>query len=130
VSLLTPAQAGAQFLSLIVFASIARWYVAPWLTGRPRADALMALLWIHVFRYLALQVVATDGTLVQNLRVIGIETMLVILSGAALYLELAGASPEAREELREGRAPLGRARFRFSKDIRGAWSGRRIAIRR
>jgi hypothetical protein len=56
MSFLTPAQAGAQLLSLIVFASIARWYVAPWLNSRPRADALIALLWIHVFRYVALQV--------------------------------------------------------------------------
>jgi hypothetical protein len=56
MSFLTPAQAGAQLLSLIVFASIARWYVAPWLNSRPRTDALIALLWVHVFRYVALQV--------------------------------------------------------------------------
>jgi hypothetical protein len=56
MSFLTPAQAGAQLLSLIVFGSIARWYVAPWLNRRPRADALIALLWVHVFRYVALQV--------------------------------------------------------------------------
>jgi len=31
---LMPAQAGAQLVSLVVFASIARWYVAPWLTSR------------------------------------------------------------------------------------------------
>jgi hypothetical protein len=30
--------------------------VAPWLKARPRADALIALLWVHVFRYVALQV--------------------------------------------------------------------------
>jgi hypothetical protein len=52
----TPAQAGAQLLSLIVFGSIARWYVAPWLKNRDRADALIALLWVQVFRYVALQV--------------------------------------------------------------------------
>jgi hypothetical protein len=50
------AQAGAQFISLIVYGAIARWYVTPWLQSRQRADALIALLWVHVFRYVALQV--------------------------------------------------------------------------
>jgi hypothetical protein len=53
---LTPAQASAQFISLIVFAAVAHWYVVPWLNSRPRAEALIALLWVHVFRYVALQV--------------------------------------------------------------------------
>lgn len=56
MSYLLPAQAAAQILSLTVFAAIARWYVVPWLNGRVRADALTALLWVHVFRYVALQV--------------------------------------------------------------------------
>jgi hypothetical protein len=51
-----PAQASAQLISLIVLIAIARWYVVPWLNSRPRADALIALLWVHVFRYVALQV--------------------------------------------------------------------------
>jgi hypothetical protein len=51
-----PAQASAQLLSLIVLGAIARWYVVPWLNTRARADALIALLWVHVFRYVALQV--------------------------------------------------------------------------
>src|SRR2546426_11769289 len=55
MSLLQPAQAGAQLLSLIVFGTMAIWYVAPWLKTRARADALIPLLWIHVFRYVALQ---------------------------------------------------------------------------
>ncbi len=53
---LVPAQAGAELISLIVFGAIARWYVVPWLQSRERADALIALLWVHVFRYVALQV--------------------------------------------------------------------------
>ena len=53
---LLPAQASAQLLSLIVFGAIARWYAVPWLRSLPRADALIALLWVHVFRYVALQV--------------------------------------------------------------------------
>jgi hypothetical protein len=53
---LMPAQASAQLISLIVLIAIARWYVIPWLNSRPRVDALIALLWVHVFRYVALQV--------------------------------------------------------------------------
>ena len=53
---LLPAQAGAQFLSLIVFSAAARWYAVPWLKNSTRANALIALLWVHVFRYVALQV--------------------------------------------------------------------------
>jgi hypothetical protein len=34
--------------------------VAPWLKSRSRADALTALLWVHVFRYVALQVFAAQ----------------------------------------------------------------------
>jgi hypothetical protein len=56
MSYLTPAQASAQLISLIVFVAAARWYVVPWLNARSRADALTALLWVHVFRYVALQV--------------------------------------------------------------------------
>jgi len=51
-----PAQAAAQLLSLVVFGAIAGWYVVPWLKRQPRADALIALLWVQVFRYVALQV--------------------------------------------------------------------------
>lgn len=50
------AQAGAQLISLVVFALAARWYVLPWLATRSRASALTALLWVHVFRYVALQI--------------------------------------------------------------------------
>jgi hypothetical protein len=53
---LMPAQASAQLMSLIVLAAIARWYIVPWLIRNARADALIALLWVHVFRYVALQV--------------------------------------------------------------------------
>ena len=38
-----------------MYATLARWYAAPWLTRISRADALAPLLWIHVFRYVALQ---------------------------------------------------------------------------
>lgn len=37
--------------SLIVFTLIAKWYVAPRLTHKPLADALIPLLLVHLFRY-------------------------------------------------------------------------------
>ena len=46
---------GLQFLlSLIVYALIARWYVAPWLAGLPLERALAPLLFLHAFRHLGL----------------------------------------------------------------------------
>lgn len=45
----------AQISSLFVFVTIARWYVVPWIRSRDRADALIPLLWVHAFRYVALQ---------------------------------------------------------------------------
>jgi hypothetical protein len=53
---MAPAQAATQMLSLVVLGAIARWYAVPWLKRQPRADALIALLWVQVFRYVALQV--------------------------------------------------------------------------
>jgi hypothetical protein len=50
------AQAGAQLITLLIFIAVARWYVAPWLARRERAEALIALLWVHAFRYVALQI--------------------------------------------------------------------------
>lgn len=51
----TLAHALAQLSSLIAFVTLAIWYVAPWARARGRADALVPLLWVHVFRYVALQ---------------------------------------------------------------------------
>jgi hypothetical protein len=56
MSLAEQAQGGAQLISLIVFVLAARWYVLPWLGALSRASALTALLWIHAFRYVALQI--------------------------------------------------------------------------
>jgi hypothetical protein len=55
MSYVIPAQLAAQLLSLFIFATMAGWYAAPRLRARERADALVPLLWVHVFRYLALQ---------------------------------------------------------------------------
>lgn len=45
-------------LSLILFILIARWYVAPRLSGRSRNQAVLPLLWIHAFRYAPLTLLA------------------------------------------------------------------------
>ncbi len=37
--------------SLVAFALIARWHVAPRLSGAPVEDYLLPLAWVHVFRY-------------------------------------------------------------------------------
>ena len=65
---LVPAQAGAQLISVFVYALIAKWYVAPWLSERNRADAIIALLWVHVFRYVALMAFSAqrDGFPISN----------------------------------------------------------------
>src|SRR5262245_20328172 len=46
----------ASTLSFIVLLLMATWYVIPWLKSRSRADALIALLWVQAFRYVALQI--------------------------------------------------------------------------
>src|SRR5258706_3915839 len=57
---LKAAAALAQMSSLVVFATMAKWYVVPWIKSRGRADALIAVLWAHAFRYVALQVYAAQ----------------------------------------------------------------------
>ena len=46
----------AALASVLSFLMIAALYVAPWLAARQRAEALTPLLWIHAFRYVALQI--------------------------------------------------------------------------
>ena len=41
-------------LSLIVYALIAKWYVAPWLAEKPIHQALMPLIFPHAFRHIGL----------------------------------------------------------------------------
>lgn len=46
---------GLQFvLSVVVFSLIAKWYVAPWLKGKPMAQALSVLILPHTFRYVGM----------------------------------------------------------------------------
>lgn len=51
----------AQVFSLVVYTIMAVLYVIPWLRSRERADALIPLLWVHVFRYVALHLVDAQG---------------------------------------------------------------------
>jgi hypothetical protein len=83
---LMQAQAAAQFISLVVFGMLARWYVAPWLAGRGRADALIPLLWVHVFRYVALQALSAqrDGFPISDGGLVDI--VVGDLAGAAIAL--------------------------------------------
>jgi hypothetical protein len=50
----------ARGLSFVAFGLMASWYVVPWLRARGRADALVALLWVHAFRHVALHLVSTQ----------------------------------------------------------------------
>jgi hypothetical protein len=45
-----------QLITILIYAVIAWWYVAPWLRRRPLTQALTALLWVHVFRYAVLYI--------------------------------------------------------------------------
>ena len=53
---LTLAAEVAIALNFGIFALAAVWYVAPWLGTQRRADALTPLVWVHVFRDIALQI--------------------------------------------------------------------------
>ncbi len=53
---LMSAAASASVLSFLIVVIMTVLYVAPWLATRQRAEALIPLLWIHAFRYVALQI--------------------------------------------------------------------------
>ena len=55
MNILLASQAAAQFASLFVYFVAAAWFVGPWLRTLTRANALIALISVHVFRYVALQ---------------------------------------------------------------------------
>ena len=46
----------AQLITILVYGLIAWWHIAPGLTRLSRADALTAVLWVHVFRYCVLYI--------------------------------------------------------------------------
>ena len=58
---------GLQFvLSLIVYALLAKWYVVPWLAGKPVNQALIPLVFPHAFRHIGM-VFLVPGVVAQPL---------------------------------------------------------------
>jgi hypothetical protein len=53
---LTAAALVAQVVSFAAFITAAVWYAVPWMRRRPLELAVPALLWVHVFRAIAMQV--------------------------------------------------------------------------
>ena len=50
----------AMVLSFVVFATAAAWYAVPWMRAVALGAAITPLLWIHTFRYVALQLVSAQ----------------------------------------------------------------------
>jgi hypothetical protein len=59
---MTLATAGilAMTLSFVACVAAATWHVAPWLSRRSRAEALIPLLWVHALRHVALQILSAQ----------------------------------------------------------------------
>jgi hypothetical protein len=53
---LTAAGLIALAISFVAFITLAVWYVVPWMRRQPLGVALIVPLWVHAFRYLALQI--------------------------------------------------------------------------
>ena len=53
---LTYAALAATGFSFLVYILAAVWYVGPWIGRRSFADALSILVWVHAFRYIALEI--------------------------------------------------------------------------
>ena len=74
---------GLQFLlSLTAYALLARWYVGPWLAGKPLGEALQPLIFPHVFRHIGLSFLV-PGVVAERLP--------DAFSGPAAYGDLAAA---------------------------------------
>jgi hypothetical protein len=66
---LTAAALLAMALSFVVFTTAAAWYVVPWMRTVALGAAIAPLLWIHAFRYVALQLFSAQefGFAIPNL---------------------------------------------------------------
>lgn len=53
---LTAAGLIATAISFLAFSMLAIWYIGPWMRRQPLAIALSGPLWVHAFRYVALQI--------------------------------------------------------------------------
>ena len=58
---LTTAALAAMVLSFVVFTTAAAWYAVPWMRTVALGAAITPLLWIHVFRYVALQLFSAQA---------------------------------------------------------------------
>jgi hypothetical protein len=52
----------ANSITFVLCILAAIWYVVPWLRRQPLATALTVLLWVHAFRYVALQIYSAQKT--------------------------------------------------------------------
>jgi hypothetical protein len=57
---LTAAALVAMVLSFVVFTAAAAWYAVPRMRAVALAAAITPLLWIHAFRYVALQLISAQ----------------------------------------------------------------------
>lgn len=57
---LTYAALAATGFSFLVYILAAVWYIGPWIGRRSLADALSVLVWVHVFRYIALEIFSAE----------------------------------------------------------------------
>lgn len=53
---LTYAALAATGFSFLIYILAAVWYVGPWIGRRSIVDALSVLVWVHAFRYIALEI--------------------------------------------------------------------------
>lgn len=100
---MTLATAGivAMMLSFVAAIAAATWYVAPWLSRQSRANALIALLWVHAFRHVAFQILSaqkagftvSDGLRNEILYGDVVGMILALLAIAALRSRLGVAIP-------------------------------------
>jgi hypothetical protein len=58
---LTAAALVAMVLSFVVFGTAAAWYAVPWMRTVALGAAITPLLWIHTFRYVALQLFSAQA---------------------------------------------------------------------
>jgi hypothetical protein len=88
---LVVAQLGAQLASIVVCGIVSTWYVVPWLRRLGRADAIIALLWVHVLRYVSLFTFSAqhDGYPVSDASVLAVT--LGDVAGATIALAAIGA---------------------------------------
>jgi hypothetical protein len=82
MSTLAAIQIGANLASLVIYGFLAKWFIAPWLKTLGRADALIALAIVHLFRYVALITFSAqhDGYPISN-----------VAAGEAIVGDVAGA---------------------------------------